>query len=157
MIQLSNKNSHATKIEYVDRIVEVPVETIVHAKTADTIIQYVDRETIKEILVPGDTIVMEAQKIDLDPLHAKDQELEHKIQKLGEIHNNLANSVINELEMQRRALVSLKMQRDVDRKRRLQLINKLRKFRDDHKTSDWKYKAGIGISLLLHLAHHFIK
>lgn len=40
------------------------------------------------------------------------------------------NKVMGELEMQRRAIIGLKAQRDIDRSRRLQLIMRLKKYRD---------------------------
>ena len=124
MIRMTNKTDQATKVIYIEKpvIVEKQIPT-------DAIIQYVDREVVREIPVSGETVVIQ-KEVDLQPLHDKDVELDVKLNKLGEIHNNFVQSVISELEMQRRALISIKLQRDVDRKRRLTLIKKLRKQRD---------------------------
>ena len=121
---MTNKTDQATKVIYIEKpvIVEKQIPT-------DAIIQYVDREVVREIPVSGETVVIQ-KEVDLQPLHDKDVELDVKLNKLGEIHNNFVQSVISELEMQRRALISIKLQRDVDRKRRLTLIKKLRKQRD---------------------------
>jgi hypothetical protein len=149
MIRVSNRN-HSEKqivvpqIQYVDR----PIERIVETKAPDAIIQYVDRVVVQEVQVPGDTIVME-KEVDLKPLHDKHAELEAKLLHVGDVHNRLVQVVSNELENQRKALVALKKQRDIDRKRRLQLLKRLKKHRDEHKKSNLKLKLAIGASLLL--------
>jgi hypothetical protein len=65
------------------------------------------------------------------------------------------NKVGNELEMQRRALVAIKIQRSVDRKRRLMLINKLKKQRQN--MNIFVVKVAICSSVLSIILSHFIK
>lgn len=59
------------------------------------------------------------------------------------------NVVMTELEMQRRALISIKAQRDVDRSRRLMLIRRLKK---EHKRTEFKLKLAMGASVIFTIA-----
>lgn len=59
------------------------------------------------------------------------------------------SKIITELEMQRRALVNIKAQRDIDRKRRLQLIMRLKKQRDEQKKLNFKIILGITFLFLI--------
>ncbi len=100
---------------------------------------------------------VEAATVDLQPLHDKHKEIDAKLNKVIEVHNRLAQGAVNELEMQRRALVGLKVQRDVDRKRRLQLLKRLKKHRDQVKKSSLQMKLAVGASLLLSIITLILK
>ena len=67
--------------------------------------------------------------------------------------NDFKTRVGTELEMQRRALVSIKSQRDIDRNRRLMLIRKFKKEQENVK----KLKIIVVISLSLSIISLFIK
>ncbi len=119
----NQKNHQAPAVNYVERIVEVPVE------------------------VPVDQIVMQEwckQRID-------EQNTSHAL--LLQDHKDYNTSVFDsmqvELEMQRRALVAIKAQRDVDRSRRLLLIKRMKKEHDKHKNTDLKLKLAVGASLII--------
>jgi hypothetical protein len=98
-----------------------------------------------------------APVIDLQPIHEKHQEFDLKLMTIIQAHNQLANGVIGELEMQRRALVSLKAQRDIDRKRKLQLLKRLKKHHDKQKQVNFRYKLAIGASILFSILTLIIK
>lgn len=63
----------------------------------------------------------------------------------------------NELELQRRALIGLKTQRDIDRNRRLMLIRRLKRERDKAQVQEFKLKMVIGTSLLLSIISLIVK
>lgn len=147
MIRVSNKK-HSEQIQYIDRVVEVPAEKTV---------EYVDREVIKEM--PGETIVIQ-KEANLDPVYNKFQEHETRLTRHDaehQVNTKKSQMVAEELEMQRRALVAIKTQRDIDRSRRLLLIRKLRKERQHIEKQELKLKLAIGASFLLTILSFFIK
>lgn len=130
MQRISNK-SWDKEIEYVekqvlvpvthmvDRIVEVPVEKIIH---------------------------VEVEKMqDLSHIEQKFDHHESIFQSLHSWNGRIAN----EMEMQRRALVGMKQQRDVDRKRRLQMIHRIKKHKDALNSVTLKLKIAIACSVVL--------
>lgn len=62
-----------------------------------------------------------------------------------------------ELEMQRRALVVLKVQQNIDRRNRIRLITRLKKERDSVRNMKFKLKLAISASLILSIASFFMK
>lgn len=64
------------------------------------------------------------------------------------VENNM-HKVVAELEMQRRALVSLKAQRDLDRHRRLQLIKRLKKYKKQQDQFNLHLKCIVSLSVLV--------
>ncbi len=82
----------------------------------------------------------QAPEVDLEP-----------IQEQLDQHEEVLKAVCAELEMQRRALVAIKVQRDVDRSRRLMLIKRLGKERTASKKTVLTLKVAIAASLLLPL------
>lgn len=62
-----------------------------------------------------------------------------------------------ELEMQRRALVALKVQQNIDRRNRIRLITRLKKERDSVRNMKFKLKLAISASLILSIASFFMK
>lgn len=161
MIRISNRNYDSQsiagpQIQYVERIVEVPVEHIVVAKAPDAIIQYIDREIIREIPVAGETIVM-SQPVDLKVFEEKQEALDSRVQGLSLHYHQWFGQIGAELEMQRRALVAIKMQRDVDRSRRLMLIKRMKKESKDHQKQVSFLKFSVGLSLLVAVLTLIIK
>jgi hypothetical protein len=69
----------------------------------------------------------------------------------------LMHRIITELEMQRRALVGIKAQRDIDRSRRLQLIKRLKKERNEQRDMNFKLKLAIGFSFFVSILTLIIK
>jgi hypothetical protein len=140
-----------TKIQYVDRIVEVPVhvmsEPIVHLSTPE--IQYVDRviEVEKRVEVP--VIHMVESSVSFETLEKFDKQILNQ--------EKISKSIITELEMQRRALVALKTQRDIDRSRRLLLIQRMKKAHTAHKKQAFMFKLAISASLILSVTTLLIK
>lgn len=65
--------------------------------------------------------------------------------------------VLTELEMQRRALVALKTQRDIDRKRRLQFIQRVQKQNVTLKNTNKRLMYAVGASLVLSVLSLIIK
>lgn len=61
------------------------------------------------------------------------------------------DSIKTALDMQSRALVALKAQRDIDRNRRLMLIRRMRKEQNAHKKVEMALKIAVSISLILSL------
>lgn len=128
--------------------VEVPVEVVVH----------------KEIEVPGETIILQ-QEVDLDAVknwcsdRINEQNVAHamKLQELHEYNLHIFNLIKTELEMQRRALVALKTQRDIDRRRRLSFIQRVKKERDQARKENFKLKLAAGASIVLSLLTFIVK
>lgn len=146
----------APQVHYVDREIEIPVLSEP---------QMIQTQVETRVEVPVDRIVekiihIESPPVDLKPLEERIHKMEvgHKIMAaFAEKVSNFNNGVMGELEMQRRALVAIKAQRDVDRKRRLQLIMKLKKQRDEQKVLNLRYKLAVGASLLLSILSLIIK
>lgn len=149
MIRVSNKK-HPEKeiagpqVHFVDRVVEVPVEQ-------PPLIEYIDR--------PVETVVVqkEVEKVDLQPLHDKNAELDNKINIIVQRFNEIMTHVGSELEMQRRAFIAVKMQRDIDRKRRLMFIRRIRKEHKKLQKQEFVLKCALGASFLLTVISLIIK
>jgi hypothetical protein len=158
MIRVSNRQHETNsiagqQIQYVDRIVEVPIEVPMVSKPE---IIYVDREIIKEVIIPGET-VMVPQEIDLSPIQAQIDEIKMVINHNVKNTDSHLNNIHTNLDMQSRALIALKMQRDVDRNRRLMLIKRIRKEQKAHKKTELKLKLAIGASLIISIASLIVK
>lgn len=169
MIRISNRH-HSDKqiagpqVQFVDRIVEVPVET-------EPSIEHVHTHTERTIEVPVDRVVevervvhVQAPKVDLEPIYDKLLDLEGRLLIIAHNKNEFIKDASNELGMQSRALIAIKAQRDIDRNRRLMLIKRLKKERDAlkneqnaHKKMELKLKLAIGASLLLSIASLIVK
>lgn len=134
--------------------IEVPAPV---AKAPDAIIQYVDREVVREVPVEHVVVHKEVKEVDLSPVHNK---IKHH-QEVSDARHSEANHkfslVANELNLQSRALVGLKAQRDVDRKRRLTLIKKMKRQQDDAQKRELKLKLAVGASLLLSIVSLIVK
>lgn len=151
---LSEHQDPIVRYEYI----EVP---IVETKTE---VQYVDREVIKEVPISVEVERIISPEVDLAPIHANIKELQsiliqhsNKVaDKLTEHSQNLELAK-NELEMQRRAFVAIKAQRDIDRKRRLQFIKRVKKEQTKMKQSHLKAKWALGACLLLSILALVIK
>ena|ERR1019366_9384406 len=156
MIRLTNKSSVVQpQIQYVDR----PVEKVVSKSE----IQYVDREVIKEVQVEGpervvtpDQIIIQ-EKVDLAPIQAVIEEIKSVINHNTSVHNGYLDNLKTNSDMQSRALIALKQQRDIDRSRRLMLIKRLRRAQNAHKKLQLKLKLAIGTSIILSIISLFIK
>lgn len=153
--RLHSEKSHAApQVQHVERIVEVQV-------ASEPEIQYVDREVIKEVHVeqearqPDQIIVQE--QVDLTPVTAAIEEIKMVMNHNTKHHNDYLDNLRVNSDMQSRALVALKMQRDVDRKRRLTLIKRMRKEQNAQKRYELKLKLAIGASLLLSIASLIVK
>lgn len=138
-------------VHYVDRIIE--------PKSVEPLIHYVDRmiEVEKQIEVPmpmDTSSIKEWTEHRLDALNV-DIMLVHHDHK--EHTNQRFDSIKTALDMQSRALVALKTQRDVDRSRRLMLIKRMKKEHDAHNQIALKLKLAIGASLVLSLLVLIIK
>ncbi len=99
-------------------------------------------------------------KVNLEPVHnklKKQEEVLNSHQDEIEAGMRAARFVGNELEMQRRALVAIKHQRDIDRSRRLMLIQRMKKEQKAHKQSQKKMQLAVGASLLLSVISLLIK
>lgn len=158
MERLSNRNHHSDKQEPIVRYVYVETP----APQSETKIEYVDRE----VQVPAETdsdhrMLREwcQQRIDEQNVaHAwKLQDIRHDLTRADISNTNYLKLIADELEMQRRALVAIKMQRDVDRKRRLQLIQRLKRERDNNRELTFKIKLAMGASLLISILTFIIK
>ncbi len=88
----------------------------------------------------------QTQEVDLQP-----------VQDHLDKHELVLQAVYNELEMQRRALISLKTQRDIDRSRRLTLLKRIKKEQSQHKEKEFRLKLTVGVSLLISIISIFIK
>jgi hypothetical protein len=150
------KQRASTQVQYVDRIVEVPVAS----QPADPIIQRIETR----VEVPVDRIVevekvihVESAKVDLEPIHTKLHELEARIRVTAQSKNQFIEQVIAELNMQRGALIALKTQRDIDRNRRLMLMKRIKKEHNAHKKTALFLKLAIGASLILSIVSLFVK
>jgi hypothetical protein len=160
MIRMTNKKDQATQIVYVDRPIVHRIEVEKQVMSEPEVI-FQDREVIKEVSVEVEKLVhMEAEKMDLEPIHNKFKEHEdiltyHK----AEIDTGIrkAKLVAEELEMQRRALVAVKAQRDIDRNRRFMFMNRVRRERDAMRKLHFKLKLAVGASLLVSIISLLIK
>lgn len=163
MERLSNRQ-HAEKTEAVTQYVYIEKEV---EKQSEPEIQYVDREVIKEIPIEKVVIEYRDTEVDLSELKAyaqKQQELNEEFKAVINRHADGIHQVMNwcngakdELEMQRRALIGLKAQRDVDRKRRLTLIRRIKDERTKAQKHELKLKLAVGVSLLLSIVSLIVK
>ncbi len=87
----------------------------------------------------------QAPEVDLSPVH---EHLNNHDQMLNQVAQYVGK-IMTELEMQRRALVALKQQRDVDRSRRLMLIQRMKKEQKLHQKTKLQMKVAIGAALLI--------
>jgi hypothetical protein len=152
MIRMTNKKDQATKVVYVDN-------PVVHQISSDPQIIYQDREVIKEVPVEVEKVVIqkEIEKVDLTEIHAALLKQEQRLQDLDERAGYWITSIGSELEMQRRALVGLKAQRDIDRNRRLMFIKRVKKERDEARKLNLKLKLAIGVSLIIAIVSLIVK
>lgn len=126
--------------------VEVPVEVIVQQE------------------VPGETIVLK-QEVNLDAIknwcsdRIDEQNVAHamKLQEVQEYNSHMFGLIKTELELQRRALIALKTQRDIDRNRRLMFMNRVKKERDRARKENFKLKLATGASIVLSLLTFIVK
>lgn len=161
MIRVSNRHhdEHSIagpQIQYVDRIVEVPVEV---ASTPEIV--YVDREVIKEVhmeadATPAEQIILK-QEVDLAPIHGDIAEIRAVVNHNTAHYDKFLDIIRTNVDMQSRALVALKMQRDIDRSRRLMLMKRIKKEHKAHKKTALKLKLAIGASLLISIVSLIVK
>lgn len=119
--------------------------------------EYVDREVVKEVEVksPPETVYIEKEP-DLTQYADRFQQYEDVLKTHhSELQLNFKKfqMVAEELEMQRQALVALRIQRNIDRKNKLRLISRLKK---ERKKFNFKFKLMFGFNILL-LASLFLK
>lgn len=119
----SQKSHQAPQVQYVERIIEVPVDVPI------------DESSIKEWAEHR----LDALNVDIMLVHH-----DHK-----EYTTQRFESIKTELEMQRRAFIAIKTQRDIDRDRRLMLIKRMKKEHDLHKQTALKLKLAVGASLII--------
>src|SRR5271166_5489801 len=117
-IQITNNpkgDQAVTKIQYVDRVVMAPAPAPVSVES----LVYVDRpvEVLKTVEVPVDHIIEREVSVDLEPLKKQILEISQATAMAIFKLNTELNKAGTELEMQRRALVAIKTQRDIDRSR----------------------------------------
>lgn len=70
---------------------------------------------------------------------------------------NILDAMQTELAMQSRALIAIKMQRDIDRNRRLMLLRRMKKEHMFRQRTELKLKIAITASLLLSIMSMLIK
>ena len=116
----------------------------------------VEKEVIKEVEAPVQTVIVE-KDVDLSPLHAKDKQLQSNIQALADHINKTVPPVYNELEMQRRVLVGLKMQRAIDRSRRLTFIKRVKRQDKEQKKQIKNLKLALCASLFLSIVSLIVR
>ncbi len=153
---VKHRTSHSVQVQYVDRVVEVPVDRIVETR--------VEVPMSSQVEVPVDRIVevekivhVLAEPVDLQPLHEKCQDLQIQLLSLADSTSDHLAVIKSELEMQRQALVALRTQRDIDRSRRLQLLRRLGQARDQHKAQLFKVKLAIAAGILLSIVSLVVK
>lgn len=164
MIRVSNRqHSNSTglqagpQVQYVDRVVEVPVHT--HSQSEPEI-QVVEKEVHVPVVterVIEKIIHMEAPPVDLSGIHAHISRHEEHLRALDAHNQRWIGGISSELEMQRRALVGIKTQRDIDRSRRLMLIRRMKKERAQAQKNELRLKLAIGASLLLSIVSLIVK
>lgn len=148
----AHSSAQAPMHVYVDREVEVVVEAPAPAPQ----IVYVEKQVEVEAQpVQVERVIIEKQieQVDLSGIHADISKHEEALK-----YAHLVNSrIAGELEMQRRAIVAIKAQRDIDRSRRLMLIRRLKKAKAAQKRHDLKLKLAIGASLILSIVSLIVK
>lgn len=124
---------------------------------APTQIEYIEKEIVKE--VPVETIIVqrETEAVDMKPIYDKLFDIESQLMVNAHINKEFREKAATELEMQRRALVGLKAQRDIDRNRRLMLINRIKKEQKARKATDLKLKLAIIASLMISIISLVVK
>lgn len=162
MIRMTNKKDQAQQVIYVDRpsvehIEVTKTEYITSEPEIHTV--YVDREVIKEVPVQVDKLIIqkELEVVDLTDIQTHLSKHDDNFIEVIDRIEKVASAIQPELEMQRRALVAIKQQRDIDRNRRLMLIRRIKKERDAHKKNEFKFKLAIAASFLLSLASLIVK
>lgn len=158
MIRVSNRqhDEHSIagpQVQFVDRLVEVPVEVA----SAPEIV-YVDREVIKEVHMeaPSEQIILK-QEVDLAPIHGDIEEIRAVVNHNTAHYDQFLDILRTNVDMQSRALVALKVQRDIDRSRRLMLMKRIKKEHNAHKKTALKLKLAIGASLLISIVSLIVK
>jgi hypothetical protein len=165
MIRISNRNSTShqvqsagPQVQYVDRIVErvvtsAPIESIVHTVETKIVEVPIDRTVEVEKVV--------YMSVDLKPLEDKISDMEkatlYNFNHIAAVQDGWNGKIITELEMQRRALVAIKQQRDIDRSRRLMLIQRIKKEQKAHDKTILKIKLVVSASILLSILTFIIK
>ena len=156
--------STVTKIQYVDRVVTTPAPEPIIQYVTHTITQEVQVDRIVEKLVvtssPDFTSNINNHEVRLIDLEEKTKSNLSVSRQQYEVQKSLQsdlNKMGNELEMQRRDLIGLKQQRDIDRSRRLMLIKRMKKEHEEQKATDRKLKIAIAVAALLPLLLLIIK
>lgn len=152
MIRVTNKKEHAPNIVYVDRPVVQKVE-VEKAVVSEPQVIFQDREVIKEVPVEKIVEKVVEKEVDLSPIHEK---LDNHATSLQNLYN-WCHAAKNELELQRRALVGVKAQRDIDRSRRLMLIRRIKKEKVHHQKVMMGVKIIIMVNLFITLCHFIIR
>lgn len=150
-----NQAQHtSTQVHYV----EVPVEKIVEVeKIIEKIVETSQLTDAVEATVIEKIVHVEAPAVDLTEIHEKIFDLESQQMVIVHSKNEFIRSASTELESQRRALVGIKAQRTIDRQRRLQFINRVKKERDEARKTIFKLKLAIGASLLISIVSLIVK
>jgi hypothetical protein len=158
---VSERSHSAPQVQHIDRVVEVPVHT--------TSIEFRDKEVFVDriVEVPVEKIVEVekltevSSKVDESYIQLRINELNTDIMLVHHDHKEWTDqrfdSVKTALDMQSRALVALKAQRDIDRDRRLMLIKRIKKEKTEQKVINKKLKIAIAVSIVLPLLLLFIK
>lgn len=123
-MRISNFPEHKSEVQVIERVVT----------KVQPVIEYVDRVVMHEVKSAPETIVVQ-KEVDLKPLTDKIHELEARLRVIAQSKNDFIQQASAELEMQRRALVALKMQQVIDRRNRLRLLKRLNK--EKQKLSLW--------------------
>jgi hypothetical protein len=142
-----------TKTVETERIVEVPVERIVIERVEVP----VERNVYLDAPAQEKEIEVRYEQVNLKPLTDKHDELEHKAIKLENKHKLYQHETREQLEAHSRVLVHLRDRRNLDRKRRLQLIQRLKRHAAEQKLTTLKLKLAVGASLLLSLLSLLVK
>lgn len=119
-MRISNFPEHKSEVQVVTKI--------------QPVIEYVDRVVMHEVKSAPETIVIQ-KEVDLTSIkewcryRIEEQNIAHALllQDHKDWNDERFQSVATELEMQRRALVALKMQQVIDRRNRLRLLKRLNK------------------------------
>lgn len=127
----------------------------------DSHIQYIDRQVEKEVIkeVASEPIILK-QEVDLSEIHEKFENHAEHISKQKQHIDALQEwfyRVSGELEMQRRALVGLKAQRDIDRSRRLMFIRRVKKEQKARQAAELKLKLALAASLTISIISLLVK
>ncbi len=127
----------------VEKIVEVPVEKIVVQRVE------VPVEVERLVEVPVREVEVRHEKVDLAPLEKRQQELERKIIEADNRQGLKHAQLTDLLDAQGRALVGLKADSHLARKRKLEMLRKLKRERDAQAKLNKQLKLAIAASLIL--------